>query len=79
MEGRQELLFDQDFKIVTMGSKKRKWPFPDMFQWPRNLFSFDSKEFVALPSCSNHDVSDPNLFLNIIQSIRLLHISSKLF
>ncbi len=78
MEGRQELLFDQDFKIVTMGSKKRKWPFPDMFQWPQNLFSSDSKEFVALPS-SNQDVSDPNLFLNIIQSIRLLHISSNHF
>jgi hypothetical protein len=79
VDGRQELLFDQDFKIVTMGSKKRKWPFPDIFQWPRKLFSFDSKEFVALPSCSNQDVSDPNLSLNIIQSIRLLHISSKLF
>ncbi len=62
MEGRQELLFDQDFKIVTMGSKNRKWPFPDMFQWPPNLFSSDSKEFVALPSSSNQDVSDPNLF-----------------
>ncbi len=61
-EGRQELLFDQDFKIVTMGSKKRKWPFPDIFQLTRNLFSSDSKEFVALPSCSNQDVSDPNLF-----------------
>ncbi len=78
MEGRQELLFDQDFKIARMDSKKRKWPFADMFQWPRNLFS-DSKEFVALPSCSNQHVSDPNLFFNIIQSIRLLHISSKLF
>ncbi len=78
MEGRQELLFDQNFKIVTMGSKKRKWPFLDMLHWPRNLFSSDSKEFVALPS-SNQDVSDPNLFKNIIQSIRLLHISSKLF
>jgi hypothetical protein len=57
-----ELFFDQDFKIVTMGSKKKKWPLPDMFQWPRNLFSSDSKELVALPSCSYQDVSDPNLF-----------------
>jgi hypothetical protein len=40
---------------VMMGSKKRKWPFPDMFQWPQNLFSSDSKEFIALPSCSNQD------------------------
>jgi hypothetical protein len=79
VEGRQELLFDQDFKLVTMDSEKRKWPVLDMFQWPRNLFSSDSKELVALPSCSNQDVSDPNLFVNIIQSIRLLHISSKLF
>ncbi|CAM6043671.1 unnamed protein product [Sphagnum compactum] len=38
-----------------MGSKKRKWPFGDLFQWPPNLFSSDSKEFVALPSCSNQD------------------------
>ncbi len=79
MEGRQELLFDQDFKLVTIDSEKRKWPVLDMFQWPRNWFSSYSKELVALPSCSNQDVSDPNLFVNISQSIRLLHISSKLF
>jgi len=72
-------LFDQNFFKVTMGNNKRKWPFHDLLQWPRKLFSSDSKEFVALPSCSNQDVSDPNLFLNIIQSITLLHISSKLF
>ncbi len=75
MEGRQELLFDQDVEIVMMGSKKRKSP----SQLSENFFSSDSQEFVALPSCSNQDVSDPNLFKNIIQSIRLLHISSKLF
>jgi hypothetical protein len=79
VEGRQELLFDQNFKIVTMGSKKRKWAFLDILQGPRNFFSSDSKEFEALPSCSYQDVSDPNLFLNIIHSIRLLNISSKLF
>jgi hypothetical protein len=75
VEGRQELLFDQDVEIVMMGSKKRKSP----SQLSENFFSSDSQEFVALPSCSNQDVSDPNLFKNIIQSIRLLHISSKLF
>jgi hypothetical protein len=93
VEGRQELLFDQDFIKVTMGNNERRWPFHDMFQWLqnlfawlqnlfawlRNLFSSDSKEFVALPSCSNMDVGDPNLFLNTIQSTRLLHISFKLF
>jgi hypothetical protein len=31
------------------------WPFPDMFQWLRNLFSSDSKELVALPTCSDQD------------------------
>ncbi len=66
MKGRQEPLFDHDFKKVTMGNNERRWPFHDTFQWPRNLFSSESKEFVALPSCSNQDVSDPNLFLNII-------------
>ncbi len=70
---------DQDFKLVTMDSEKSKWPVLDMLQWFRNLVSSDSKELVALPSCSHQDVSDPNLFVNIIQSIRLLHISSKLF
>ncbi len=79
MEGRQEPLFDENFLKVTMGNDERRWPFRDMLQWPQNLSSSDSKEFVSLPSCSNQDVSDPNLFLNIIQSIRLLHISSKLF
>ncbi len=79
MEGRHEILFDQDFKIVTMDNKKRKWPFLDMFQWPRKKFSSNLEECVALPSCSKQDVGDPNLFLNTIQSIRLLHISSKLF
>jgi hypothetical protein len=70
---------DQDFKLVAMDSEKRKWPVLDMLQWFQNLLSSDSKELVALPSCSNQDVSDPNLFVNIIPSIRLLHISSKLF
>jgi hypothetical protein len=78
VEGWQEPLFDQDIYKVTMGNHER-WPFHDMFQWPQNLFSSNSKKFVALPSCSNQDVSDPNLFSNIIQSIRLLHISSELF
>jgi hypothetical protein len=55
VEGRQELLFDQNFKIVTMGSKKRKWAFLDILQGPRNFFSSDSKEFEALPSCSYQD------------------------
>ncbi len=79
MEGRQEPLFDQNFLKVTMGNNERRWPFRDMFQWPRNLFSSNLEECVAPPSCSQQDVGDPNLFLNTIQSIRLLHISSKLF
>ncbi|CAK9216345.1 unnamed protein product [Sphagnum troendelagicum] len=37
-----------------MGNHER-WPFHDMFQWPQNLFSSNSKKFVALPSCSNQD------------------------
>jgi hypothetical protein len=45
------------------------WPFPDMFQWLQNLFSSDSKEFVALPTCSNQDVSDPNLLYYSIHKI----------
>jgi hypothetical protein len=55
VERRQEPLFDQNFFKVTMGNNKRKWPFHDLLQWPRKLFSSDSKEFVALPSCSNQD------------------------
>jgi hypothetical protein len=79
VEGRQEVLFDQDFKLVRMDSKKRKWPFLDVFQWPGKKFSSHLEECVAPPSCSKHDVGDPNLFLDTIQSIRSLHISSKLF
>ncbi len=79
MEGRQELLFDQDFKLVTMDSKKRKWPFLDMFQWPGKKFSSNLEECVTPPSCSKQDVGDPNLFLNTIQSTSLLHILSKVF
>jgi hypothetical protein len=45
------------------------WPFPDMFQWLRNLFSSDSKELVALPTCSDQDVSDPNLLYYSIHKI----------
>ncbi len=79
MEGTQELLFNQNFKIVTMGRKKRKRPFHDIVQPLAKTFSSNLEEGLAPPSCSNQDVSDPNLFLNIIQSIRLLHISSKHF
>jgi len=79
VEGRQEPLFDQNFLKVTMGNNERRWPFRDMFQWPRNLFSSNLEECVAPPRCSQQDVGDPNLFLNTIQSIRLLHISCKLF
>jgi hypothetical protein len=79
VEGTQELLVDQDFKVVTMGSKKRKWAFHDIVQSLANKFSSNLEECVPPPSCSNQDVSDPNLFKNIIQSIRLLHISSLCF
>jgi hypothetical protein len=56
VEGRQELSFDQDFKIVTMDSKNGKWP--------GKKFSSNLEECVAPPSCSEQDVGDPNLFLN---------------
>ncbi len=66
MEGRQELLFDQDFKIGTMGSKKRKWPFLNMCQWLGKKFSSNLEERVAPSSCCKQDVGHPNLFLNTI-------------
>jgi hypothetical protein len=55
-------LFDQDFKVVTMGSKKRKWAFHDIVQSLANKFSSNLEECVPPPSCSNQDVSDQNLF-----------------
>jgi hypothetical protein len=43
--------------MVTMGNKKRKCPFLDMFQWFGKEFSSKLEECVAPPS-SKRDVGD---------------------
>jgi hypothetical protein len=55
VEGTQELLFNQNFKIVTMGRKKRKRPFHDIVQPLAKTFSSNLEEGLAPPSCSNQD------------------------